>query len=145
MTRRWLGAMAIAIAAVLTAGAGAAHASSCDYNGAAGGDWHQAGNWTCIPADPDGIPDGDDSVSLSTGDDVLITGQDEAAASLSIANGATLEFANSSTLAANGALTKSSTNTLSITGSTVRLSGDSSWLDGTICLNTGSTLRVQAI
>src|SRR5262245_41764590 len=130
--RRWLGAMVVVIAAVLTAGAGAAQASSCDYNGAAGGDWHQPGNWTCIPADPDGIPDGDDSVSLSTGDDVLITGADEAAASLTIANSATLEFANSTTLAvsgttgisqgqlsgtgtlaANGALTKSSANTLS--------------------------------
>lgn len=78
MSRRWLGAMVVAIAVLLTAGASAARASSCNYVGAAGGSWDSGGNWTC-PGDPDGVPDGDDDVLLSTGDNVLVSTQDEAA------------------------------------------------------------------
>ena len=164
MSRRWLGALVVALTAVfLTAGADAAHASACDYVGGFGGDWHQAGNWNCVPADPDGIPDGNDAVQLSGADNVLITGADEAAASLAIDTGATLQFANgrtlavsgatnlaqanlsgTGTLASSGAWTKSGTGTLSVAGTTMQLAAGSTWMDGTICLNTGSSWKLQA-
>jgi len=73
----------------------AASAAACDFTGT--GSWHSSGNWSCAV-----VPDGDDSVTIGSGDAVTV-GAAASAASLSM-NGGTITLSGESTLAVAGAM-----------------------------------------
>ena len=88
-------------ATVALALAGEAAAESCVSN--ASGNWGAAGTWTSC--DGDGVPDGDDSVSIVSPHTVSVDAG-RSASSLTLASGATLSFtANNPTVAVSGAFT----------------------------------------
>jgi hypothetical protein len=82
----------VALALILPSGALAAN---CDFTGS--GSWHSSGNWSCAV-----VPDGDDSVTIGSGDAVTV-GAAASAASLSLSAG-TIMFSSDSTLAVGGAM-----------------------------------------
>src|SRR3954471_17315035 len=96
MRKRRLGALLVLLTAGFAMSGGDARASTCDYTGVAGGTWHNAINWICDStpsADADGIPDGDDTVRILGTDNVAVDSQDEAAKTLTVDTGATLQIA----------------------------------------------------
>jgi hypothetical protein len=70
-------------------------AANCDFTGS--GSWHSSGNWSCAV-----VPDGDDSVTIGSGDAVTV-GAPASAASLSLSAG-TITVSSDSTLAVGGAM-----------------------------------------
>src|SRR3954468_5740120 len=167
MQKRRLGALLVILAAGFATSPVDARASTCDYVGASGATWHNAINWSCdsVPsADADGIPDGDDAVRILGTDNVVVDSQNEAAKTLAVDTGATLQLAatrtlavsgattlgqatisGAGTLAANGAWVKSGSSTLVVSGATMALGGGSDWSDGTVCLNDAATWTVSSV
>src|SRR5689334_9541576 len=150
-------AVSLAISALFASPA--AGATVCNYTGPAGGSWHAPGVWDCA-----GGPTAADAVVLGTGDNVVVTSLDAAAASVTIDSSATLGFANahkldvsgtttigsgtvtgSGRLNANGGLTKTAGQLSVTTGVTVTLGADSTWSDGDICVQSASILRINAL
>src|SRR5690349_21771469 len=133
-------AIAAGVAALLAPPA--AGAATCNYTGAAGGDWHSAGSWSCLS-----VPGPADDVVLGNGASVTIGSADEAAGTLSMSPGATLTFSGGrklgvagasvlaggtvtgpGTLNAGGGLTKNTAGQLAVNGGVaVAIAADSTW------------------
>ncbi|HEX8120113.1 MAG TPA: hypothetical protein VF549_02500 [Solirubrobacteraceae bacterium] len=130
------------------ASASPAQAALCNYQGGAGEDWHHApSDWSCGK-----IPDVNDAVVLDGADTVAISSQDEAAATLTTAEGTTIFFSsrtlsvagawdttgglirNGGTVHVGGAFAKTGTGQLQLRGSTVLLDAASSISGGSICV-----------
>ncbi len=153
MPRKAIFALAALLAALLALPA-AASADACGYNGS--GNWSAPAGWSCAH-----VPTGADDVTLGAGDNVVLdqnasattltvdggTLQLGSARTLTVSGATTLRQATiqgSGTLAAAGALTKTTTSQLRIEGGTVAVGAASTWNGGDICIITGGVMRLDA-
>ena len=154
MPRKAIFALAALLSALLALPA-AASADSCGYQGS--GNWSAPAGWSCAH-----VPTGADDVTLGSGDNVVLD-QNASAATLTIEAGGTLQLGSartltvsgattlrqatiqgSGTLAAAGALTKTTASQLRIEGGTVAVGAASTWNGGDICIITGGVMRLDA-
>ncbi len=153
MPRKAIFALATLLSALLALPA-AAKADACGYQGS--GNWSAAASWSCSH-----VPTGADDVTLGSGDNVVLD-QNSSAATL-VLDGGTLQtggartltvsgattlrsgtVTGSGTLAAAGALTKTTSAQLRIEGGTLAVGTASTWNGGDICVLTGGVMRLDA-
>ena len=147
-------ALAALLAALLALPA-AASADICLYQGS--GNWSAPATWSCGH-----VPNGADDVTVGSGDNVVLD-QNGSAATLTLESGGTLQLGSartlavsgattlrqgtisgSGTLAAAGALTKTTGGQMRIEGGTVAIGAASTWNGGDICIITGGVMRLDA-